>query len=193
MAQELQNGAGADNGSEGAAVVFAAVKPWLVVESPKANDAVQFYKAAFGAEEVSRVNHPKRKAEQEIPLVLSAELKLGSSAIVVSDLIDDASAPMISDSHNRVCEVMHAFVVDIVKSTLLVQVKSVVTGSVFCLETGDVEAAVTKAVAAGAVAEGEISEGEGAFGGGRVGKVMDPYGNVWLICTPSKKGGDVAA
>ncbi|GER51446.1 early tobacco anther [Striga asiatica] len=161
MAQELQNGAGADNGSEGA----AAVKPWLVVESPKANDAVQFYKAAFGAEEVSRVNHPKRKAEQEIPLVLSAELKLGSSAIVVSDLIDDASAP----------------------------VKSAVTGSVFCLETGDVESAVTKAVAAGAVAEGEISEGEGAFGGGRVGKVMDPYGNVWLICTPSKKGGDVAA
>ncbi|GER55006.1 early tobacco anther 1 [Striga asiatica] len=163
MAQEVQNGAGADNGSKGE-VAFAVVKPWLVVEAPKANDAVQFYKAAFGAEEVSSVNHPKRKAEQEIPLVLSAELKLGTSVIVVSDLTDDASA----------------------------LVKSVVTGSVFCLETGDVEAAVSKAVAAGAVAEGEIAEGEGACGG-RVGKVKDPYGNVWLICAPSKKCDDVAA
>ncbi|KAL6516392.1 hypothetical protein OROGR_019697 [Orobanche gracilis] len=163
MAEEVQNGAGADNGSN-AAVAFAGVKPWLVVEAPKGNDAVQFYKAAFGAEEVSRVNHPKRKAEQEIPLVLSAELKLGSSTIVVSDLTDDTP-------------------------TL---VKSAVTGSVFCLETEEVETAVAKAVAAGAVAEGEISEGEGACCG-RVGKVKDPYGNVWLICSPSKKCGDVAA
>ncbi|CAA0833542.1 Uncharacterized protein SHERM_28801 [Striga hermonthica] len=165
MAQEVQNGAGADNGSKGDEVASAVVKPWLVVEAPKANDAVQFYKAAFGAEEVSRVNHPKRKAEQEIPLVLSAELKLGTSVIVVSDLTDDDSS----------------------------LVKSVVTGSVFCLETGDVEAAVAKAVAAGAVAEGEIAEGEGAFCGGRVGKVKDPYGNIWLICASSKKCGDVAA
>ncbi|KAK4440966.1 hypothetical protein Salat_0431500 [Sesamum alatum] len=161
MAQEAQ----AENGSNASPVVFAAVKPWLVVEAPKANDAVQFYKAAFGAEEVNRVNHPKRKAEQELPLVLSAELKLGSSSIVVSDLTDDAPAP----------------------------VKSAVSGSVFCLETEDVEAAVSKAVAAGAVAEGEISEGEGACCGGRVGRVKDPYGNVWLICSPSKKCADVAA
>ncbi|KAL0369907.1 UNVERIFIED_CONTAM: hypothetical protein Sangu_0308800 [Sesamum angustifolium] len=161
MAQEAQ----AENGSKASPVVFAALKPWLVVEAPKANDAVQFYKAAFGAEEVSRLNHTKRKAEQELPLVLSAELKLGSSSIVVSDLTDDASAP----------------------------VKSPVSGSLFCLETEDVEAAVSKAVAAGAVAEGEVSEGEGSCCGGRVGRVKDPYGNVWLICSPSKKCADVAA
>ncbi|KAL0390287.1 UNVERIFIED_CONTAM: hypothetical protein Scaly_0385800 [Sesamum calycinum] len=137
MAQEAQS----ENGSKASPVVFAAVKPWLVVEAPKANDAVQFYKAAFGAEE------------------------LGSSSIVVSDLTDDASAP----------------------------VKSPVSGSLFCLETEDVEAAVSKAVAAGAVAEGEVSEGEGACCGGRVGRVKDPYGNVWLICSPSKKCADVAA
>ncbi|PIN06500.1 hypothetical protein CDL12_20955 [Handroanthus impetiginosus] len=95
MAQEAQNVAGAENGSQGGAVVFAAVKPWLVVEAPKGNDAVQFYKAAFGAEEVSRVNHSKRKAEQDLPLLLSAELKLGPSTIVVSDLTDDASAPYV--------------------------------------------------------------------------------------------------
>ncbi|KAL3850465.1 hypothetical protein ACJIZ3_012347 [Penstemon smallii] len=163
MTQEVQNGAEAVNGSKATAVVISAVKPWLVVEDSKANDAVLFYKAAFGAEELSRVNHPKRKAEQELPLVLSAELKLGSSTFVVSDLTDDSSAP----------------------------VKSAVTGSVFCLETEDVEGAVAKAVLAGAVSEGEISEG--ACCGGRVGKVKDPYGNFWLICTPTKKSADVAA
>ncbi|KAG8388864.1 hypothetical protein BUALT_Bualt02G0169400 [Buddleja alternifolia] len=165
MAQEAETIVGAENGTKAGSVVFTAVKPWLVVEAPKANDAVQFYKAAFGAEEVSRVNHPKRKADQDLPLVLSAELKLGSSTVVVSDLTDDVSAP----------------------------VKTAVTGSVFCLETEDVETAVAKAVAAGAVSEGEISEGEGACCGGRVGKVKDPYGNVWLICSPSKKCTDVAA
>ncbi|KAL3621884.1 hypothetical protein CASFOL_034080 [Castilleja foliolosa] len=165
MAQEVQNGAGDVNASKADAVAFAVVKPWLVVEAPKANDAVLFYKEAFGAEEVSRVNHSKRKADQELPLVLSAELKLGSSTIVVSDLTDDISAPF----------------------------KSAVIGSVFCLETENVEAAVVKAVAAGAVSEGEISEGEGACFGGRVGKVKDPYGNIWLICSPSKKCTDVAA
>ncbi|PIN06499.1 hypothetical protein CDL12_20954 [Handroanthus impetiginosus] len=47
-------------------------------------------------------------------------------------------------------------------------------------------------VAAGAVSEAVI-EGEGGCFGGRVGKVKDPYGNVWLICNPSKKDCDVAA
>lgn len=71
--------------------------------------------------------------------------------------------------------------------------KSVVSGSVFCVETEDLEAGVAKAVAAGGVSESEITEGEGACCGGRVGRVKDPYGNVWLICTPAKKCGDVAA
>lgn len=83
MAQEAQNGAAMKE------VVFKAVKPRLYVEAPKANDAVQFYKAAFGAEEVNRTMHPKRKADQELPLLLSAELQLGSSTFLVSDLIAD--------------------------------------------------------------------------------------------------------
>ncbi|KAH7862691.1 hypothetical protein Vadar_008162 [Vaccinium darrowii] len=126
--EEVQNGCAAAK-----QVTFSAVKPQLFVEAPKANDAVLFYKAAFGAEEVSRTVHPKRKAEQESPLVLVAELKLGSSVILVSDLVDDSSAP----------------------------VKTVGTGFVMCLETEDVKAAVEKAVTAGAVSEGELAEGEG--------------------------------
>ncbi|KAI3678652.1 hypothetical protein L6452_37953 [Arctium lappa] len=159
MATEATNGAVAPVQP----VTFTGLKSQVFVEASKANDAVAFYKAAFGAEEVNRVTHPKRKADQELPLLLSAEIKLGSSTILISDLADDSTPP-------------HS-----VKST----------GLVFCLETEDIEAAVDKAVKAGA--EGEVTEGEGAWFGGRVGKVKDPYGIVWLICTPAKKCGDVEA
>ncbi|XAR58782.1 hypothetical protein NMG60_11014317 [Bertholletia excelsa] len=157
MAQEVQNGE-AQNGCS-KAVTFSAVKPQLFVEAPKASDAVKFYKAAFGAEEVSRTVHPKRKADQELPHILSAELKLGSYSILVSDLADDSSAP----------------------------VKTGVAGCAICLETEDVDAALAQAVSAGAVAEGKDSEGEGAWCGGRVAKLKDPYGFVWLICSLAAK------
>lgn len=71
--------------------------------------------------------------------------------------------------------------------------KSWGNGFVICLEAEDVEGAVTKAVSAGGVAEGEIVEGEGTCCGGRVGKVKDPYGFTWMICSPAKKSGDVEA
>lgn len=90
--QEVQNGGGVEKVVASEAVVtFTALKPRVVVEAPKANDAVQFYKAAFGAEELGRTMHPKRKAEQELPLVLSAQLKLGGSTILVSDVADDSA------------------------------------------------------------------------------------------------------
>lgn len=66
-------------------------------------------------------------------------------------------------------------------------------GIVLCLETEDVDGAIAKAVSAGGVVEGEIAEGDGACCGGRVGKVKDPYGFIWLICSPSKKSANVEA
>lgn len=66
-------------------------------------------------------------------------------------------------------------------------------GIVLCLEIEDVNAAIVKAVSAGAVAVGEIEEGDGVCGGGRVGKVKDPYGIVWVICSPALKSADVDA
>lgn len=66
-------------------------------------------------------------------------------------------------------------------------------GVVLCLETQEVDAAVKKALAAGAVVEGKTVEGDGACCGGRVGKVKDPYGYVWLICSPANKSADVEA
>ncbi|KAJ0442018.1 putative glyoxalase/Bleomycin resistance protein/Dihydroxybiphenyl dioxygenase [Helianthus annuus] len=170
MATEVNDGAVAAGEVNGAAVektvTFTAVKPRLFVEALKVGDAVAFYKAAFGAEEVNRVNHPKRKADQELPVLISAEIKLANSSFLVSDVSEDSTA---TD-------------------------KAVGSGLVFCLETEDIEAAVDAAVKAGAVADGEISEGEGACCGGRVGKVKDPYGVAWAICTPTaKKCGDVEA
>ncbi|KAL4354056.1 hypothetical protein GQ457_06G027970 [Hibiscus cannabinus] len=163
MAQEVaevQNG-GAEKVSP---VKFTAVKPQLLVEAPKAADAVQFYKSAFGAVEVGRTLHPKRKAEQELPHILSAQLELAGSIILVSDVAEN-STPAKTEGG----------------------------GCVLCLETEDVEAAVDKAVSAGGVAEGEITEDDGACCGGRVGKVKDPYGYVWLICSPAKKCTEVKA
>ncbi|XP_030454653.1 uncharacterized protein At5g48480 [Syzygium oleosum] len=153
--QEVLNGGAAKK-----AVVFTAVKPRLAVEAPKAGDAIEFYKSAFGAEELGRTFYPKRKAEQELPLVLSAQLALAGTTILVSDCTDDSAAP----------------------------VKNAGAGCVLCLETEDVEAAVAKAVAAGAVAEGDLAdEADACCGGGRVGEVKDPYGFTWLICSPAKK------
>ncbi|XWS76004.1 hypothetical protein CRYUN_Cryun01aG0140300 [Craigia yunnanensis] len=158
--QEVKNGVV----EKAAAVKFTAMKPQLMVEAPKAVDAVQFYKTAFGAVEAGRTVYPKRKAEQDLPHILSAQIELAGSTILVSDISDDSTP-----------------------------VKTEGTGCVLCLETEDVEAAIEKAVSAGAVAEGEITDGDGACCGGRVGKVKDPYGYVWLICSPAKKCADVEA
>ncbi|XP_062081090.1 uncharacterized protein At5g48480 [Humulus lupulus] len=166
--QEVQNGGGVEKDAAPAVatVTFTAVKPQISVEAPKASDAVQFYKAAFGAEEVGRTMHSKRKAEQETPLILSAELTVAGSTILVSDLIADSASPVKSGGSG---------------------------GVMLCLETEDVAAAIAKAVSAGAVAEGEVVEGEGACCGGSVGKVTDPYGFSWLICSPAKKCATVDA
>lgn len=65
--------------------------------------------------------------------------------------------------------------------------------NVFCLETDDVDGAVEKAVKAGAVKEGDVVEADGACCGGRVGKLKDPYGNFWMICSPAPKKDAAAA
>lgn len=97
--QEVTNGGsekktgGGNDIMEVIEVKFTALKPQLVVEAPKANEAILFYKAAFGAEELGRTLHPKRKADQELPLILSAQLSLAGSTILVSDLADPSETP----------------------------------------------------------------------------------------------------
>ena len=69
--QDAQNG-GSKNAAAAATVSFVAVKPQLLVEAPKANVAILFFKVVFGTEEVGRTLNPKRKAKHELPLILSA-------------------------------------------------------------------------------------------------------------------------
>ncbi|XP_008776234.1 uncharacterized protein At5g48480 [Phoenix dactylifera] len=153
MAQE-----GAGNGEAPASASIASFKPQLLVPAMKADEAVQFYKAAFGAEELKRMNHPKRKAEQEVPLILCAELKIGSSFLLVCDQTEDDSS--------RAGEGV---------------------AIVFRLETEDVEGTVAQAVKAGAVLQGEITEEESACGCGLLGKVKDPFGVVWYVASTAQK------
>ncbi|XP_073014043.1 uncharacterized protein At5g48480 [Typha latifolia] len=155
MAQEaeIQNGA----------VTFSSIKVQVMVPATKAEEAVQFYKAAFAAEEVNRSTYPKRKADQETPLLLCAELKIGSSAFLVCDQTDDSSPAVGKEAK--------------------------VGGIVFRVETEEVEKAVAKAVTAGAVLQGDIVEEDGCCGGGIVGKLVDPFGVSWIIAPAAKKCG----
>lgn len=88
MAQEGVAAAAAANGATVVekSVTFTAYKPQLIVEAQKVGDAVAFYKDVFGATETGHSLYPKRKADQELPHVVSAEIKLAGATIVVSDV-----------------------------------------------------------------------------------------------------------
>ncbi|CAL9113309.1 hypothetical protein MUK42_01945 [Musa troglodytarum] len=134
-----------------AVVGLLGFKPHLAVPAMKADAAVQFYKAAFGAEELRRVAHPKRKAEHELPLILFAELKIGSSLLLVSDCFD-------AEGEGGTAAVIGG-------------------GISFRLQAEDVDAAVKMAVAAGAEVVSEVAEDES----GVVVKLKDPFGVVWVV------------
>ncbi|KAL9271546.1 hypothetical protein AKJ16_DCAP22889 [Drosera capensis] len=134
MADEGNNG----TAGEAKAAVFSALKTQLLVS--KVGDAVEFLKSAYGAEEVGRIVHLKRKAEQDEPLVVSAEMKIGESvfSVVAADETGDNA------------------------------VKPDNAGLVLSLETEGVDAAVAKAVGAGAVAVGEVTDEDAAGRVGKV-------------------------
>ncbi|XP_056842983.1 uncharacterized protein At5g48480-like [Raphanus sativus] len=91
---------------------------------------LNIYKAVFGAEETGHSLYPKRKANQELPHVLSAELKLAGITVVVSDVSVNSGSTTNKGTMPAI------------------------------FETDDVEAAVAKAVAARAVKVEEEVEGE---------------------------------
>ncbi|KAH0923659.1 hypothetical protein HID58_023677 [Brassica napus] len=135
MAQEGVAAAAAANGATVVekSVTFTAYKPQLIVEAQKVGDAVAFYKDVFGATETGHSLYPKRKADQELPHVVSAEIKLAGATIVVSDVSVHSGSNVKTGTVSAL------------------------------LETDDVEVAVAKAVAAGAVkvevSEGEADGG----------------------------------
>lgn len=162
MAQEnvstvAENGKG--NGVAAELPKFSLLKPHLIVEAPHAADAVSFYKSVFGAEEIAKSLHPKRKADQELPLILHAHLKFGSAEIMVCDETEEAGAK--------------------VKSPVSLDGTSVILH----LETDNVDLAFKRAVDGGATVSEEISV---RSWGQRYGKVKDPYGFVWSLAEPIK-------
>ncbi|KAL5709678.1 hypothetical protein ACHQM5_020338 [Ranunculus cassubicifolius] len=92
LSTDLQNGESIQNGNT-KVVTFSCIKVPLRIQAPKAAEAIQFYKSAFGAVEVNLENHSKRKANQELPLILAADLQLGSSVFTISET-DDSAAPV---------------------------------------------------------------------------------------------------
>lgn len=162
MAQEnvavvAENGKG--NGAAAKLPTFSALKPHLIVEAPHAADAISFYKRAFGAEEIAKSHHPKRKADQELPLILHAHLKFGAVEVLVCDEAEEAGEEA--------------------KSPLAHKGTSVILN----LETEDVDVAFKRAVDVGATVTEEISE---RSWGVRSGALKDPYGFVWSLATPIK-------
>lgn len=123
---------------------FHTVTPYIVVKG--ASHAIEFYKKAFGAEEVMRMPSPSGG-------VMHAEIRIGDSAIMISDEWPDMGnkAPL----PNHVSASLHLYV-------------------------PDVDRAFQRAVDAGAKAVFPVGD---MFWGDRYGKVIDPYGHVWGLAT----------
>ncbi|KAL6217822.1 hypothetical protein ACLB2K_011039 [Fragaria x ananassa] len=101
--QEVQNGGAEKVTTEFKSTVAFDLVSVLGVEAPKAEEAVQFYKAVFGAVEVERVANPKRKADLEQPL-LQVLLQFGSGKVLVVDRLEDELKAQQNSSFQLVSE-----------------------------------------------------------------------------------------
>lgn len=144
-------------------ISYHSCLPHLVVQAPQAADALTFYKRAFGAEEVSRSLHAKRKAEQEQPLLLHAHLKFGTAEIMICDDSDETGPNVKSPAFLKG------------------------TTAILHVATDDVDAAYAKAVEAGAKPLEEVADQPWGI---RYGKVLDPFGFVWSFGAPLKKAAE---
>lgn len=125
---------------------FQSVTPHLVIKN--AGEAINFYKNAFGAEEICRMPGPDGKS------VMHAELKIGSSVIMIADEYPQAGF-VGPKSLGGTPVTVHLYV-------------------------NDADATFQKAVKAGAEA---IMPPTNMFWGDRYGQVTDPYGHRWSIAT----------
>lgn len=86
---------------------FTSLTPYLIVDN--ANEAIQFYKEAFKAEEVSRIVIPNQHK------VLHAELIIGNAKLFVcDDQQDNCQQPIASPlHHNSTSVALHLYVSDV--------------------------------------------------------------------------------
>lgn len=126
---------------------FHSVTPHMVVRN--ASEAIEFYKKAFGAEEICRMPGPDGTG------VMHAEIKIGNSMVMIADEFP-GTEPLASPQ------------------------KLNGTTMVLALYVEDADKLYDRAVRAGATATMPMMD---AFWGDRYGKVTDPFGHQWEICT----------
>lgn len=121
------------------------ITPHLIAKD--AGNAIEFYKKAFGAEELMRMAGPGGG-------VMHAELRIGNSVFMIADEFPEYGC--------------------VGPATLG---GSPVTINLY---VNDVDAAFSKAVAAGAKATMPVTD---MFWGDRYGKLTDPFGHHWSMAT----------
>jgi PhnB protein len=140
------------------------IAPWLSVRGGAR--AVEFYKAAFGAEQVYRIEDPDGN--------VVARLSVQGAEFWLSDESPQRQGPDAGDPDDESPERGNA-------------APGLSTGNTvrMVLTVADPDAMFQQAVAAGAEVVYPVSEGHGW----RVGRIADPFGHHWEIGCPTG-GGD---
>ena len=126
---------------------FHTVTPHLVVRD--AAKAIEFYKRAFGAEEIMRMPGPGGQG------IMHAEIKIGDSCLMIVDEMPQMERWVSPQKLSG-------------------------TTVALALYVEDADKLFQRAVDAGAKVSMPMMD---AFWGDRYGKVTDPFGHEWEICT----------
>jgi len=130
---------------------YHTATPYLIVKG--AGPAIEFYKRAFGASEVMRMDGPNGR-------IGHAEIRIGNSPIMLADEYPEMgfrSPQSLSEAGANMKPPV----------SILLYVE-------------DVDARFKKAIAAGAK---ELKPLQDQFYGDRSGTLQDPFGHVWTIAT----------
>ena len=128
---------------------YHSITPYLNLKN--ASQAIEFYKKAFGAKEQMRMMTPDGKA------IAHAELKIGDSALMLADEIQEMKNPSPTTLGGS-------------------------SGGIF-LYVEDADTIFNQAVAEGAKVLDPVKE---MFWGDRHGAIEDPFGHIWSISTHTR-------
>ena len=131
---------------------YASVTPYLIVDG--AADAIDFYKQAFGAEELFRMPVPAPGGGEGRTRIGHAEIRIGDSPV------------MLADEHPEM---------DLLGPTS----RGGATASLM-IYTENADAMFGRALAAGATEERAVQD---QFYGDRSGTLVDPFGHRWTVAT----------
>jgi PhnB protein len=131
---------------------YATVTPYLIIDG--AADAIDYYREAFGAEELFRMPEPAPGGAAGRNRIGHAEIRIGDSPI------------MLADEHPEM---------DLLGPTS----RGGATASLM-IYTEDADAMFARALAAGATQERAVQD---QFYGDRSGTLVDPFGHRWTIAT----------